>query len=364
MTVTSVTMNLVYNSSLLTVTAATVASGLPTSYSVTLTTSTPGVATISFTAPAGLALSAGVGQNIVTLTATVPNTAGCYGEKEILDLQSIQISGGSGSIPAVDDGGIHAVGYVGDVAGVMTYDVTDSLAISRYAANLTTGFQQWPLADPAIIGAVSGNGKPTATDAMDLARAVLGMSPGTFIPALPTNVTPTIAGPDPVMNVEAAFTATAGTVLAVPVNLSYSAGLESVDLALSYDTSRLEVTAADVERGSLTAGFDSFVVNVDQAQGLIYISGYRSAGPVTGLGAGSLAVINFQVKADAPAGAAAINLLQNAGNTWSLPAGVTAQGTMFLFDLEPGQATLPATCWTARSSWSVERGAWSVERVE
>ena len=53
---------------------------------------------------------------------------------------------------------------------------------------------------------------------------------------------------------------------------------------MSYDTSRLEVTAADVERGGLTAGFDSFVVNVDQAKGLIYISGYRSAGAVAGGG--------------------------------------------------------------------------------
>ena len=138
---------------------------------------------------------------------------------------------------------------------------------------------------------------------------------------------------------------------------------------LSYDTSRLEVTsAADVQRGSLTAGFDSFVVNLDQATGVILISGYCSGGaspsplplsqgergdgqPLSqgergdGLplsqgergdgGAGSLAVIRFQVKADAPAGSASINLLENSGNTWTLPGGTNAQGNDFLFDLEP-----------------------------
>ena len=78
----------------------------------------------------------------------------------------------------------------------------------------------------------------------------------------------------------------------VPVNLdpgAYAprlAGLDSVNLAIAYDTSRVDVaSAADVVRGSLTQTFDNFTVNLDRAAGIIYISGYRglvSGGVVSG----------------------------------------------------------------------------------
>ena len=75
---------------------------------------------------------------------------------------------------------------------------------------------------------------------MELARAVLGVTQTTFIPALPTGVTPTIAGPDPVMSIgnscQLSVVSSQLDMVQVPVNLSYSAGLASVDLALSYDT--------------------------------------------------------------------------------------------------------------------------------
>ena len=76
-------------------------------------------------------------------------------------------------------------------------------------------------------------------------------------------------------------------------------------------------------------------MSVDAAAGIIRIEGYRSAGPLDGLGSGSVALIDFQVKANAPAGAAAINLLQNAGTTWTSVGGMDGQGNNYLFDLEP-----------------------------
>ena len=112
--------------------------------------------------------------------------------------------------------------------------------------------------------------------------------------------------------------------------------MDSVNLVISYDTSRVDVaSAADVLRGSLTQNFDNFTVNIDRAAGIIYISGYRSAGPLAGFGGGSLALITFHVKDNAPAGPAIINLLENAGSVRTALGGTDAQGNDFLFDLEP-----------------------------
>ena len=121
----------------------------------------------------------------------------------------------------------------------------------------------------------------------------------------------------------------------MPVNLDHSDGLTGVSVVIAYDTSRLDVSAADVQKGSLTEGFDSFAVRVDQDAGIIYISGYRTDGPLSGQGAGSVAVISFHVKNNAPPGEAFINLLENAGNCRTALSGADAQGNSFLFDLEP-----------------------------
>ena len=48
-----------------------------------------------------------------------------------------------------------------------------------------------------------------------------------------------------------------------------------------------------------------------------------------------MAVIDFTVRDNAPAGPTIINLMQNAGTTWSLPGGSNAQGNDFFFDLQP-----------------------------
>ena len=162
-TVTSVTMQLVYNSSLLTVTGA---SGVPGGSSVTLNTTTAGVAIITFTSP-GLVLSGGAGQNIIGLTAQVPTSAP-YAAKEILDLKNIQINGGT--ITAIDAAAIHVVGFLGDADGTGSYDVVDALRVAQVDVGIGTGFSAWPLADPTVIADVTGGGAITVVDALRLAQ--------------------------------------------------------------------------------------------------------------------------------------------------------------------------------------------------
>ena len=372
-TVTSVTLKVVYDPSLLTI------SNVPGAVD---TTSTPGVAIVTFSS-SGLILDPDGDAIFARLTAAVPSTAG-YGEKEILDLQNIQINGGA--IPALDDAAIHVSGFLGDATGDGSYLGLDAQRISRVAVGLDPGFRQWVLADPLIVGDVSGDNVLTGLDALQIAREAVGITQGN-VPVLP-GVTTGIEGPDPVVSIGQAEVRGQGSEVSakpqvgvvVPVNLDPGAGrrgstprlagLDSVNLAIAYDTSRVDVvSAADVVRGSLTQAFDSFVVNLDRAAGVVYISGYRgvvsggvvsggvvsggvvsggvvsggvvsggvvSGGVVSGeWSGGSLALISFQVRADAPAGAAVINLMESAGSVRTALGGTNGQGNDFLFDLQP-----------------------------
>ena len=96
LTITSVTLSLAYNPSLLTITAVT---AVPNGATATFnTTSTSGLALITFTDASGLVLqpanATGDARDFVHLTANIPITAP-YGAREILDLQSININQGA-----------------------------------------------------------------------------------------------------------------------------------------------------------------------------------------------------------------------------------------------------------------------------
>ena len=265
------------------------------------TTSTPGVAIVTFSS-SGLILGPSGGAIFANLTVSVPSTAG-YGEKEILDLQNIQINGGA--ISALDDAAIHVSGFLGDATGDGIYTGEDALRIARVAVGIDPGFLQWVLADPLIVGDVSGDQVLTGLDALIVARQAVGITQS-VIPEIPPGVTTGIAGADPVVSIGTAVSAKpqaanakpqaanakSQATVVVPVNLdpgAYAprlAGLDSVNLAIAYDTSRVDVVSAvDVVRGSLTQTFDNFTVNVDRAAGIIYISCYHglvSGGVVSG----------------------------------------------------------------------------------
>ena len=155
-TITSVTLTLAYNPSLLTITAAAPDSAAPSDATVTLDTSTPGLALITFTTSTGLVLQrwiTGNARDFVHLTASVPSTA-TYGAKEILDLENIQIN--AGTITAIDDAAIHAVGFLGDTDADGIYTGTDALRDAQRAVSIGTGFRPWALVDPVVIGDVTG----------------------------------------------------------------------------------------------------------------------------------------------------------------------------------------------------------------
>jgi len=134
----------------------------------------------------------------------------------------------------------------------------------------------------------------------------------------------------------------------VPVNLDDSDGVNQVNLVLSYDTSRLQLLG--VGPGSLTQPAQGFTISSDDdPQAGVLVVNATSAQALSGQGAGSVAVLEFQVKSAAPAGAAFVNLdasvpaaatpvLESESTQLS---GVDGQGDPAIFVLSPAPSNAP-----------------------
>ncbi|HXG10201.1 MAG TPA: cohesin domain-containing protein [Gemmataceae bacterium] len=315
----SIDLTLRYDPALLTVTGAAVGPAVPAGATVIINTTTPGVVVLSFLSPRSLPAGP---IDFVRLIATVPTNAP-YRDKHVLDLTGIQIN--EGAIPAVDDDGLHVAAFFGDVApsgmSNVFYSSLDAVRTSRVVVGLDSGFEVFPLADPTVLADITSNGSLSSTDAVRLLQEAIGQD-RPEIPPVPAGITVTpIVGPDPLLNIPSPlplspsdgerFRARPGDIFTVPVNLDLSDGLESADLAISYDSRRLEVL--DVQRGSLTEDFNFFAVRLDATAGTIRVGLGRTAGPVSGRGGGSVLTITVRVRSDAPAGPAIVNLRRSLG---------------------------------------------------
>ena len=213
--------------------------------------STPGVAAIEvvFAAPVS-----GTSLELTRVLATVPASAP-YGAKHLLDIRNIVIDGGA--IAAQDDDGVHVVGFVGDATFSATYALLDVLRTQRVLDGLDSGFGNWPLIDPAIVGDTSGDGVLTASDVTLLQGEISGIDQAE-IPPLPA-VTPAVplGGPDPLVSLPQDVAAVAGHDVTVPIELDTAVGLDSVQLRLTFDPAVIELR--EVRKGSLTADFDWLV---------------------------------------------------------------------------------------------------------
>ena len=262
------------------------------------------MALLTFTSPT--ALPAGL-DNYATLVASVPNAAP-YASKEDLVISNMKINGGS--IAAIDQDGVHVVGYLGDTSGNGGYSGLDASLIARVVANIDTGFAAYPLADPVILGDVAVRGSLTAADASFVAQFVANV-PQTRIPALP-GVTITRGGPDPLIWLPQTIDAAPGSTLMVPVMFRQTngstIGLNSADIAIEFDPSLFQVTG--VSLGNVTQGF-TLTESYDNATGAIIASEQSTSGPIslTPGTQGTLLWIELTVRPGASLGAARINLL-------------------------------------------------------
>src|SRR5208337_917109 len=156
----------------------------------------------------------------------------------------------------------------------------DAFNILEVASGLASGYASYPLIDPVVTSDVDfsdgGQGIVNAQDALDILIAAGGNYAAVpMVPRIPLTTPPLPPGPDPRLQVGVVSGHPGSTVL-VPITLDHSDGLNGVHLALSYDTSRLQLLSpADVLPGSLTQGF-TFQVDVNANAGTIGVDATSS----------------------------------------------------------------------------------------
>lgn len=289
-----------YDPTLLTISDATLAAGLPAGSTLVANLTVPGQVRVAMSFPTPLAAGA---QDLLTLTAAVPATAP-YRAKQVLDLSDASLN--EGHLAAVGDDAVHLVAYFGDATGNGTYSSLDGQRVLRQTVRLDSGFAAYPLADPVLVADITANGAVSSLDATRILQEVVG-NDRPEIPPLP-GITITPAGPDPYVHIPTDLSATPASVITVPVLIDDAVGLEAADLRLVYDPALLEVVA--VRAGSVTTG----ATIITNPSTVTDAAGALTVGLVLTIprpaGGGSLLEIDFRIKPTAASGATALNLTQ------------------------------------------------------
>jgi hypothetical protein len=296
--VQSIRLTLHYDSSLLAITAATLGGAVPGDWTVTsFDLSVPNQVTLAASGAESTSLPTGE-CDVFKLTTRVP-AAARYGASQILAISSLQLN--AGTLAGIADRAFQKVAFLGDATGNRGYSALDASLIARTDVGLDTGFDAFPLVDPVIVGDATGDGGLSGLDATYVARTAVGL-PQPQVPALPAGNVPGLPGVglDPVISMPSSIVAQPGTVCIVPVNIDGPAGLESFDLAFSYDTKLLDLGNADVKLTGLMANDWSLAVNVDDAQGVARVSG--SASTPLSESSGTFLELAFHVPLGAGAG--------------------------------------------------------------
>jgi hypothetical protein len=186
----------------------------------------------------------------------VPDNAP-YSAKAVLDVHSITVNGVADA--AIGDDGIQVVAYIGDSTGNAAYSSLDGQNILRTVVGLDSGFDAFPLVDPALIGDTTANGRLSSLDANRMFQYAQGLNPAD-IPPLPDLAQPIVPGGlDPTITV-ASTEAAVGDEVWLPVVVdTIPAGLNGVELWLQYDEDALEFVGVD--RGSIPQDFDFLFVD-------------------------------------------------------------------------------------------------------
>ncbi|MDO8955218.1 MAG: PKD domain-containing protein, partial [Gammaproteobacteria bacterium] len=172
-----------YSPSMLTITGAKAAFGMPLGTKVLFDTLSNADgskrARITVTLPGSLTLWPG-SWRVVDLVASVPATAP-YGGSEVV---RVGISSINGAAPAagsvISDNALHVVGYFGDANGDARYTADDASQILRVVSKKDPGFAAWRNTDPVQIAGVSGGNGLSALDATSVLQNI-GLPP---IPAV------------------------------------------------------------------------------------------------------------------------------------------------------------------------------------
>lgn len=273
--VTSVSFDLFYDPTLLTVTGGNITAPSPFTGSVTVVA--PGHIQVSLSGGATGSLAAGTLTDIVSLTASVPSTAP-YRNKEILDIRKISINGGTNN--GQDGSAVHAATFLDATQGPAipsNYSAQDAFNILKASVGLPGALYN-TLLDPTILADDSGAGRTTSQQAFDVSKKAAGLS-SPLIPDLPTGTPPAVGGPDPYLYIDPSTTAVIGSTTTVHVNLQSleAAGFDfqSTDIAISFDPSKIQISNVRAGSYSAISGFGASLQissNLDNNAGTLFIA--------------------------------------------------------------------------------------------
>jgi hypothetical protein len=204
-TLKTIVFSVDYDPRLISITGATPATGLPGGASVRFTTEVISATQVRarITIVTDTPVPAGT-VTLVNLGAYVPATAP-YASREVLAL-SVQSINGDTQAAATTGGGLHVVGYLGDIDGdarLTTADVTRlTRLVSGFSTSATT-FSAWPDLSPLLVSDINGDARINATDLNFLGAEVRG-SNRPEIPDVPAGIAPRLGAafvsrPDPTL---------------------------------------------------------------------------------------------------------------------------------------------------------------------
>jgi hypothetical protein len=220
------------------------------------------------------------------------------------------------------------VAYLGDVSGDGNLSAGDAAMIARVAVGLDAdpasetlgGFAAYPLADPDLLGELSGNGIVDSSDITLLNATVAGIV-SQKVPVVPAGLTIVPTGPDPLLSLPTHPQVSPGDIVTIPVNIDTarpegSGGLVEAVLALRYDPQIFTLTAADFKLGTVPLAGSGWQLGaaIDPDTGEIGINLF-SITPIQSRAGGSLVLITLQALASAPAGQGGLRLVPEVNPT-------------------------------------------------
>jgi hypothetical protein len=300
--VTSVSFKLAYDPLLMQVSGIVLASSMPAGSTVSVDLGVSGLASVTVNSTASLGDAP---RELVRILGSVPTSAvSAYGAKQVLDLFDVQAGGVAGRA----DDGILVNAYPADADASASYSTLDQQRLQRVVTLQDTGFSTFALVDPVVVADVNDNRSLTSADSLLLAREVNWLTTGNAannraeIAPIPAGIGPFMfSGADPVVDIPQDLAAVAGGMVTVPVRLDTAAGLESVQLQLTWDARQIELVT--VRRGTLTGDFQFYVAK--QQSGSLLVDMSRLA-QMEG-GQGSVLELDFRV-ADSASGSIDLDL--------------------------------------------------------
>jgi hypothetical protein len=296
--VRSVDFRLVWDASLLTISAITLDSSMPGGWSVTANLNTPGLAIVSLSGPQP-GLTAGV-KKLLKLTASVPGTA-TYLASQAIRIENFVYNNVTTNL--VGDLAVQKVAYLGDANGNGSYGALDAARISRVAVQLDSGFDPAAMTDPLIVADVDNDGVIRGFDAALVADKVAGFAVAE-IPNIPAGVT-IVSGPDPVVTL-GSISLAPGATGTVTASIDSPGNLQGFVFTIAFDPAKLDILSASL--GSILPGGWSYSFNADEQPGRAKIVAYAADPLPANASGGTLLSLSVQALGNATAGNAPLDL--------------------------------------------------------